>query len=235
MKNIISILNTIVDQLKETDIDLNRMNADDLEKVKSFVNQQPYNLWIDNHTSLSPYYVNHRAKALYGFPTNDLTKMGFNLYKNILHPSTFGVLKTTFSEFNQNGTKVHLEVPYVKINDGSYAWVYLAAKAFCFDVNGEAKYILSVIFNIDDLVGLTLDKNQYKDASFILSSKHLYQTLTPREKEILKLIAAGNKNKEIADLLDISFETTKTHRKRIIRKLNVKSAIELVKFANNFD
>src|SRR5262249_5840920 len=45
--------------------------------------------------------------------------------------------------------------------------------------------------------------------------------LTPRERENLKCLAAGNSNKEIADLLDISQETVKEHVQNILRKVGV--------------
>lgn len=59
----------------------------------------------------------------------------------------------------------------------------------------------------------------------------LYDTLTDREKEVLKLIAEGNTNKEIADLLYISVKTVIGHRTNIMEKLNIHSSTELVKFA----
>lgn len=55
--------------------------------------------------------------------------------------------------------------------------------------------------------------------------------LTIREKEILKLIAEGKLNKEIAALLYISIRTVENHRANIIKKLNINNTAELVKYA----
>ena len=55
--------------------------------------------------------------------------------------------------------------------------------------------------------------------------------LTKREKEILKLIANGNSNQEIADKLFISLRTVETHRFNLTQKLDVKNAAGLVKEA----
>lgn len=49
-----------------------------------------------------------------------------------------------------------------------------------------------------------------------------------RELSILRLLAMGKGNKEIADELDISFFTVETHRKNIIKKYNVQSTAELI-------
>lgn len=56
----------------------------------------------------------------------------------------------------------------------------------------------------------------------------VYQGITPREREVLKLIASGYSTQRIADTLSLSPHTIHTHRKNIIRKLNIKSPTELV-------
>jgi DNA-binding NarL/FixJ family response regulator len=56
-------------------------------------------------------------------------------------------------------------------------------------------------------------------------------SLTNREREILKLIAHGQSTQNIADQLYLSPHTVQTHRKSIIRKLNIKSPTEFVIYA----
>lgn len=58
-----------------------------------------------------------------------------------------------------------------------------------------------------------------------------YEELTPREREILKLIGEGNTNQEIADQLSLSINTVQTHRSRIMDKLNLHSRAQLMKYA----
>src|SRR5438445_6556659 len=55
--------------------------------------------------------------------------------------------------------------------------------------------------------------------------------LTPREREIVQLLAEGKSNKEIAGLLSISVKTAETHRANIMLKLNMQSITELVRDA----
>ncbi|MCA9970043.1 MAG: response regulator transcription factor [Anaerolineales bacterium] len=59
----------------------------------------------------------------------------------------------------------------------------------------------------------------------------LIDALTPRENEVLILIAEGLTNPEIADKLVISVKTVDRHRENIMRKLNMHSRIDLVKYA----
>ncbi len=58
-----------------------------------------------------------------------------------------------------------------------------------------------------------------------------YDSLTVREKEILKLIAQGKTTRQIADLLVVSPKTVEGHRTRLMAKLGVHDRVELVKFA----
>lgn len=57
------------------------------------------------------------------------------------------------------------------------------------------------------------------------------QPLTTREQEILKLFAEGFNNKEISNKLNISIRTVESHKNHIVKKLGLKSTVEMVKFA----
>ena len=62
-------------------------------------------------------------------------------------------------------------------------------------------------------------------------SEDSYDLLTPREREILQLIAEGKSNKDAANLLHLSVYTVETHRANIMEKLNLKSVAELILYA----
>lgn len=58
-----------------------------------------------------------------------------------------------------------------------------------------------------------------------------YDLLTPREREILQLIAEGKSNKDIANLLDLSVYTVESHRANLMEKLNLHGLPELILYA----
>ena len=58
-------------------------------------------------------------------------------------------------------------------------------------------------------------------------------SLSPRELEIIKLISDGKTTKEIAEMLFLSHHTINTHRKKILKKLELKTPTELVMYAVN--
>jgi DNA-binding NarL/FixJ family response regulator len=63
------------------------------------------------------------------------------------------------------------------------------------------------------------------------SSRRYAVELTAREREVLKLIAEGNTNQDIADLLCLSRKTVETHRSNIMDKLDLHKVTDLVKYA----
>jgi len=66
-------------------------------------------------------------------------------------------------------------------------------------------------------------------------TEDLYDSLTDREKEVLKLIAEGFTHKETADILKISARTVVSHQDNICSKLSLHSRFDLVKFAIKHD
>ena len=58
-----------------------------------------------------------------------------------------------------------------------------------------------------------------------------YDLLSPREREVLQLVAEGQSNKEVANLLNLSTYTVETHRAKIMQKLNLKGVPELILYA----
>jgi len=56
-------------------------------------------------------------------------------------------------------------------------------------------------------------------------------TLSERERDVLRLLAAGQRTKEIAELLGISAKTVETYRSRLMLKLGIDNLPGLVKFA----
>jgi DNA-binding NarL/FixJ family response regulator len=64
-----------------------------------------------------------------------------------------------------------------------------------------------------------------------LQSKDSSDGLSPREREILQLIAEGHANKQIAEILCISIKTVQAHRTNIMAKLDLHDRSELVKYA----
>lgn len=105
------------------------------------------------------------------------------------------------------------------LKDASHAELMIAINKVL-----EGKRYLSA-----DISGKVIDG--YLEGRKTLKSKSAWETLTQREREILKLIAEGNKNKEIADYLCISLKTVEKHRANLMKKLDLHNAAALTTFA----
>jgi two-component system response regulator NreC len=58
-----------------------------------------------------------------------------------------------------------------------------------------------------------------------------YDLLTPREREVLQLVAEGKSNKDVANLLNLSVYTVESHRSNLMEKLNLRGLPELILYA----
>jgi DNA-binding NarL/FixJ family response regulator len=67
--------------------------------------------------------------------------------------------------------------------------------------------------------------------STVEGEKDLYQRLTDREREVLKLVAEGYTAREIADMLVISTKTVEWYKTSLMKKLNIHNKTDLIKFA----
>jgi two-component system response regulator NreC len=71
----------------------------------------------------------------------------------------------------------------------------------------------------------------YLQRSHLEQEEASLDLLTPREKEVLELLAKGSSNEEIAETLTISKHTVARHRENLMRKLELHNRSELVKYA----
>lgn len=93
-----------------------------------------------------------------------------------------------------------------------------------------AKLAFSKISNFENYYCETSEEIKWDSNMQMHSSENL---LTARETEVLKSLALGKSNKDVAVDLDISVRTVETHRSRIMNKLQAKSFADLVRYALN--
>ncbi|MGI9482054.1 MAG: response regulator transcription factor [Hyphomicrobiales bacterium] len=79
---------------------------------------------------------------------------------------------------------------------------------------------------------LTRDKERRESEQSLSGLKAKFSTLTPREQEVMVLVAAGLMNKQIAGDLGVSEITIKVHRGNVTRKMGARSLADLVRMAD---
>jgi FixJ family two-component response regulator len=78
---------------------------------------------------------------------------------------------------------------------------------------------------------LTTDRAAREDRANLAELRRRYDSLTPREQEVMGLVVSGRLNKQSAAELDISEKTIKVHRARVMEKMNVEALAQLVLMA----
>ncbi|WP_027136263.1 response regulator transcription factor [Geminicoccus roseus] len=80
--------------------------------------------------------------------------------------------------------------------------------------------------------GIRLDRDRRAETGRLSSLQERYETLTPREREVMAMVTEGLANKQIAAALDLKEITIKVHRAQVMRKLDARSLPDLVRIAD---
>jgi FixJ family two-component response regulator len=80
--------------------------------------------------------------------------------------------------------------------------------------------------------GIELDRRQRAESAVVAQLQARFNSLTPRERAVMALVAEGKLNKQIADELQLSEVTVKVHRAQVMSKMQAKSLPELVRFTD---
>jgi FixJ family two-component response regulator len=80
--------------------------------------------------------------------------------------------------------------------------------------------------------GIERDRARRQEAKVVAELQQRFDSLTPREREVLALVVTGRRNKQIAGQAKLSEMTVKVHRSQIMRKMRAKSLVDLVRMAD---
>ena len=155
---------------------------------------------------------------------------------DIAMPGLGGLEATLQLKHDQPRTRVLVLTQY---GDREYVHRFLRAGVSGYVLKKAAGADLVAAIRAVARGGLVLDPEVARDAvtgeaappSEIAAEADPYEKLTDREKQVLKLVAEGRSNKEVAQLLGISVKTAMSHREHVMDKLDVHSRTDLIKFA----
>jgi FixJ family two-component response regulator len=134
-------------------------------------------------------------------------------------------------DFQAELSKANIDVPIIFITGhGDIAMSVKAMKA------GAVEFLTKPFRDQDllDAVKLALEKDEAKrkGQKTIASVRSLFESLTPREQEVIGLVATGLMNKQVAAEMGVSEITVKVHRGNVMRKMKANSLADLVRMAD---
>ena len=156
------------------------------------------------------------------------------LFEKIIHPDTLKYTTPRFIEFGKKAEAYEICSGFQGIWNprlGEFKMFLTFLKKY------KGTELLLCVSNPIENAGEISDKLEkvVGEEAFIRKYFKIFKQLTSREVEVLTLIAMGNTNQRISDLLFISTATVKQHRKNIKKKLEVRSIADMIKYARAFD
>jgi FixJ family two-component response regulator len=134
-------------------------------------------------------------------------------------------------DFQRQLTEIGMQIPIIFIT--AHGDVPMSVRA----LKSGAVEFLTKPFRDQDLLdaiqqALQRDRAAREQQADILDVHERYQTLTPREREVMALVVSGLLNKQIASEIGASEATVKIHRGNLMQKMQAESLIELVRMAD---
>jgi PAS domain S-box-containing protein len=209
----------------------NEQILDQLKFFRDITGKLNIGIFIHDLTKLRHIWTNNNFVNFTGYTDSEIKTFGPEWAKDNYHPDDFHIMKERIDYFRENKGDTYSGIYRVKHKKGHWVWIYSNSTVFKRDANGIPEQIIGI--SIDFSANFKTDRqlDELTRENHRLRNRLLISTLTAREKEILKMIAAGKKDSDIAHALKISMHTVHSHRKNLLAKLKVHSNAELVCFA----
>lgn len=213
--------------------------AGKIADIQTYENDIPGVIVVHNATDGSVVYMSKRGREKLGITIEELKAMGPEYLTKFFNPEEAREYAPKLLDFLHRQDENEIISLFQQVRPSPqdlYSWYISGIKIILKDDYGNPLLLLTVAIPIDAMHELAQKAQRLLDENnFLKENYHLYQLLTKREQELLKMFAKGATNEAIAKELFISEETVATHRKNIKRKLNCKTAYDCTYFAQAFN
>ena len=207
----------------EQDYSLENIDASILNNIDAFV-------FFFDAEKMIPVWLNDFFYNRLKYAEEDLQNLTREEFEKMFHPKSLKHLYQRLNNYDKSKDKSVQSLYQVKTKDNKWLYMLTCTRVFKRSHNGSIKLLLGFATEVDKSE-LSKHLNRINELDDKCKDFALIGKLSKRETEVLKLIANGLTDKEISKKFQISINTSKTHRKRIISKLGLKNTAALVKFA----
>lgn len=191
----------------------------------------PSAIYINDRESLDSVYVNHVVENLMELGRKDIINGGSSLLRSRSHLETFMHVYNRICRYEKIADPQSI-CSYFQCFNFQKEWHWLYTHKIILDKNTY----LNISTKISDLGNIGIVLNDLLGGTIInREGWEKFCSLSKREKEILKKIAAGQSRRSIGDDLFISENTVRTHRKNIMAKIDARSIHDIIHFSQAFE
>lgn len=221
-----------------------------IEKIIELDTYLPYSstfFCITNTQNLSFEYISKNMSACLGIDRNELDIKGMRYLWSRMHPDDLDIwlkalnelMNFTLTEISVSDRSLMSYTWNYRLKDGKGNYVNIVQNTTPLEFDSENKPIIglahytvlstNVEMQICASAKLLNKKNEYETVYFNnFSQKLLSSGISNRERDVIRLLVLNYSSKEIAEKLNIAANTVDTHRRNILKKLNISSTGELI-------
>jgi DNA-binding CsgD family transcriptional regulator len=200
-----------------------------LDKVHAgvFINQIED---LNDFSTGSNVYINNYCITTAGYSLAEFETMGQEFFVRIMEPEDVQSAIDSIIYLTANPESSYSGFSRIIHKDGHLIIQYSTCRVFKMR-NGVPWQFINVSFDINDEIKTDAQLEKLMKENAMLKNQLKCTAISTREKEIIKEIVKGKTDLEIATILFISPKTASTHRKNIIKKLELANTADLVRFA----
>jgi len=204
-----------------------------IEFYEELFDKSPVMLYINNAKEIKQYWKSQ--KNFLGYDEEYYKSRNEKNYADIYYEDDKSLYNDIVRQNKEISDKIISGIYRVYNKEREIRWIYSISTTFKYDKDHNPEFSLCAAFDITDRIHSDESLSTLLKENYQLKNQLIISKLTKREKEIIKLFAAGKTQKEISEIMNISLNTVNTHRKNIFKKIGVTKLSELVKFAYDTD
>jgi DNA-binding CsgD family transcriptional regulator len=211
---------------------------DKLSFAEDILNKAPCFLYINEigrigeENTMRNVYLNKFATEMTGYSKEEADELGHDYFRRVLHPDDFEVINQSINFLrNIPDDNLYGGICRSRPKGKDYIWQVGRTRVFKRNPDGTPLQFLNAAVVLNDEFHSLNQMTELLKENKRLLNENIVLKLTRREREVLKLLACGKSARGISEQLNISELTVVSHRKNMLKKLNMHNTATLVNFA----